>query len=80
MYVLGERFSQNSLETYFCKQNLPGAWKYKLPLYVFDYYTNTFQNQKVFQPIAVGKVRNENINFESDRTSSMLEKIQTEQS
>ena len=33
-----------------------------------------FRNQKVFKPIAAGKVRDENINFESDRTSLMSEK------
>ena len=31
------------------------------------------------KPIATGKVRDENINFESDRTSSISEKIQTKQ-
>ena len=56
-----------------------GAWTDKLPLYDFG-YAKTFQNQKVFKPIAIGKVRDENINFESNRTSSMLEKIQTKQS
>ena len=34
----------------------------------------------MFKPIATGKVSDENVNFESDRTSSMLEKIQTKQS
>ena len=43
-------------------------------------YPNIFWNQKVFKPIAMGKVRDKNINFESDRTSSMLEKIQSKQS
>ena len=69
--VLAERFSQDPLETYFCKQHPPGAWKDKLPaLYDFG-YANTFRNQKVFKPIAAGKVRDENINFESHRTSLM---------
>ena len=72
--VLAERFSQDPLESYFCKQP-PGVWKDKLPLYEFG-YANTFRNQKVFKPTATGKVRDE-INFESDRTSSMSEKIQT---
>ena len=36
-------------------------------------YTKTFQNQKVFKPIVTGKVRDENINFESNRTSLMSE-------
>ena len=41
----------------------------------FDFgYANTSQNQKLFKPIATGKVEDENINFESNRTSSMLEK------
>ena len=75
--MLVKRFSQDPLESYFCKQHPNEAWKGKLTLYDFD-YANTFQNQKVFKPIATGKVRDENM--ESDRTSSMLEKIQTKQS
>ena len=71
--VLAERFSQDSLESSFCKQHLPGTWKDKLLLYNFG-NANTFQNQKVFKPIATGKVRDENINFESDRTRSMSKK------
>ena len=39
-----------------------------------------FETKKIFKPIATGKVSDENINFESDRTSSMSEKIQTKQS
>ena len=39
-----------------------------------------FETKKAFKPIATGKVRDENINFESDRTSSILEKMQTKQS
>ena len=77
--VLAERFSHNPLETYFWKQHYPGVWKDKLFLYDFG-YANTFRNQKVFKLIATSKVRYENINFESDRTSSMLEKIKTKQS
>ena len=72
--VLAERFSQNPLETYFWKQHLPGAWKAKLPFYDFG-YANTFRNQNVFKPIAAGKVREENINFESEKTSLMSEKM-----
>ena len=34
-YVLAERFSQDPLETYICKQHPSG--KDKLPLYNFDY-------------------------------------------
>ena len=45
---------------------------------IYPFYA--FQNLKVFKPIATGKVRNENINFESDRASSMTVKIQTKQS
>ena len=71
--VLAERFSRDPLETYFCKQRPPGAWKDKLPLYDFG-YANTFWNQKVFKPIAAGKVRDKNINFESHRTSLMSRK------
>ena len=77
--VYAEGFSQDPLETYFCKQHSPGAWIDKLPLYDFG-YAKTFQNQKVFKPIAIGKVRNRNINFESNRTSLVSEKIQTKQS
>ena len=66
--VLAERFSQDQLESYFCKQHPPGAWKDKLTLYDFG-YANTFRIQEVFKSIATGKVRDENINFESDRTS-----------
>ena len=77
-YVLVERFSQDPLETYFSKQHSPGAWKVNLPLYDIG-YTNTFRNQIAFKPIATGSVRDENIRFESDRTSWTLEKIQAKQ-
>ena len=60
--VLTERFSQDSLETYFCKQHPSGARNDKLPPYDFG-YANTFRNQKVFKPIAAGKVRDEYINY-----------------
>ena len=73
--VVAERFSQDQLETYFSKQHPSGAWIDKPPLYDFS-YAKTFRNQKVFESIATGKVRNENINCESSRTSSMSEKIQ----
>ena len=43
-------------------------------------YAKTFRNQKMFKSIATDRVRVENINFESNRTSSMSEKIQTKQS
>ena len=66
--VLPKRFSQDPLETYFSKLHPPGAWIDKLRLYDFGYKT---------KPIAIGKVRVENTNFESNRTSSMLGKIQT---
>ena len=59
--VLAERFSQDPLETYFCKQHPSGASLDKLPLYDFGYAKN-FRKQKVFKPIATGKVRDENIN------------------
>ena len=61
-YVLAERFSKDSSETYFCKQHPPGTWKYNLPLYDFG-CTNTFWNQKAFKPTA--NVRDENIKFVS---------------
>ena len=77
--MLAGRFSQDPLGIYFCKQHPPGVWIDKLPLYDFG-YVKTFRNQKVFKPIATGKVRDENRNFESNRTSSMSEKIQTKQS
>ena len=64
-YVLAERFSQDPLETYFRKQHPSGA-KDKLPLYDFG-YANIFGNQKVFKPISTGKVRDENIVFDSDQ-------------
>ena len=70
--VLAERLSQNPLETYFCKQHPNGAWIDKLPLYEFG-YAKTFRNQKVF------RLKDKNMNFESDRTSSMSRKIQTKQ-
>ena len=60
LYVLAGRFSQDPLETCFCKQHPPGAWKDKLPLYYFG-YANIFRNQKVFKPIRTGKVRDENL-------------------
>ena len=72
--MLAEILSQDPLETYFCKQHPPGAWKDKLPLYDFG-YANIFRKQKVFKPITTGNVRNENTIFESDRTSSTSEKI-----
>ena len=53
---MSERFSQDPLETYFCKQNPPGAWRDNLPLYDIG-YANTFRNQKVFKPTAAGNVR-----------------------
>ena len=54
-YMYAERFSQDPLKTYFYKQHLPGAGKDKLSLYDFD-YANTFQTQKMFKPIGIGKV------------------------
>ena len=76
--MLGKSFSWSPLETSFCRQHPSGAEKDKLPLYDFG-YANNFRNQKVFKPTATGKERDENVNFESDRTSSMLGKIQTKQ-
>ena len=70
--MLAERFSQDPLETYFYKHPL-GAGIDKLPLYDFG-YAKAFRKQKVFKPITSGKVRDENTNFESNRTSSMSEK------
>ena len=40
-------------------------------------YADTFRIQKVLKPIAAVNVREENISFESDRTSATLENIQT---
>ena len=40
----------------------------------------TLFETKVFKPIATSNVKDENIKFESDRTSSMSEKIKTKQS
>ena len=67
-YMLAKRFSQDPLETCFCKQNPCGAWKDNLPLYDFG-YVNTFRNQKVFKPIATVNVRVKKTNFESDITT-----------
>ena len=53
---MSERFSQDPLETYFCKQNPPGACRDNLSLYDIG-YANTFRNQKVFKPTATGNVR-----------------------
>ena len=72
LYKLAERFSQEPLETYFPNYIL-------LSLYDFG-YVNTFWNQIASKPIATASVRNENINFESYRASSMSENIQTKQS
>ena len=67
------------METCFCKQHPPGVWKDNLSLYDFD-YTNKFQNQIAFKLIVTGSLRDENTNFQSDRTSSIPEKIETKQS
>ena len=68
------------VRTYFYKPYPPVVWINKLlPLYDFG-YTKTFWNQNVFKRIAAGKARDKNINFESNRTSSMSGKIQTKQS
>ena len=68
------------VRTYFYKQYPPVVWIDKLlPLYDFG-YTKTFWNQNVFKRIATGKAIDKNINFESNRTSSMSRKIQTKQS
>ena len=72
-YVLAKRFSQDPLETCFCKQHPPGVWKNNLPLYDFG-YANKFQNQIAFKPIVTGSVRDKNTNFQSNRTSSLPEK------
>ena len=40
-------------------------------------YADTFRIQKVLKPIATVNVREENIKFESGRTSSTSENIQT---
>ena len=68
--MLAEKFSQDSLETFFCKHCPPGAWKDNLVLYDFGYF-NTFWNQKVLKPIAIFSIRDENINFAYDRSSSI---------
>ena len=78
-YVLAEKFSQDSLVTYSCKQHPSGAWKDNLPFCNFG-CANTFWNLRAFKPIATGSIRDENIYFEPNRTSLMSEKIQTKQS
>ena len=65
----------NSILQEFEKINYPSMAQFIPTLFK----TSTFQNQKVFKPIATGIVRDENINFELDRTSSTSEKIQTKQ-
>ena len=77
--MLAEGFSQDLLETYFCKQYPPRAWKDSLPLHNFG-YASTFWNQTVFNPTAPGNVKDENIKLKLDRPSSMSEKIKTKQS
>ena len=59
----------------FASNNLRGL----IPLYDFG-YANTFRNQKVFKPIATGNVKDENVNFLSNKTSSMSEKTKIKQS
>ena len=65
--VLAERFSQDPLESYFCKEHPPGARIGKLPSMTL---VMPRRNEKVFKP----KVRDQYINFESNRTISMSEK------
>ena len=64
--------SKDPLETYFVNNIL-------LSLYDFR-YDNTFWNQIAPKPIATGSVRDKNMNFDSDRTSSMSERKQRKQS
>ena len=71
--MLAERFNQGPLKAYFCKQHSSGAWKDNVPIYDFG-YVNTFRNQIAFKPIRTGSVRDENMKFESNKTSSMKEK------
>ena len=52
----------------FASNTLLELEKNKLPLYDFA-YAKIFRNQEVFKPITTGKVKDENIIFESDRTS-----------
>ena len=75
--MLPERFSQNPLETYFCQH----LWKNKLQKInypsmalvmpaLFETKRYSIQYQLIMQEM-------KNINFESNRTSPMSEKIQT---
>ena len=74
-YVLAERLSQDSLETYFGKQHPSGACKDNLPLYITLVMTTLFvRKQNVFKPTATGNVRDENINFETDTESVQCRK------
>ena len=57
-YVLAERFSQDPLETYFCKQHPSRARKENLLLDDFG-YANTFRNQIAFKPTVTGSARDE---------------------
>ena len=69
-YALAKRFSQDPLKLTFANKILLEKINYPSVTLIIP---KTFRNQKVFKPIATGKARYEN--SESDRTSSMSEKI-----
>ena len=76
--------SKDPLETYFANNILHPLQTYfasNMLLSLCDFgYANTFGNQTASKPIATGSVRDENMNFDSDRTSSMSERKQRKQS
>ena len=76
--------SKDPLETYFANNILHPLQTYfasNMLLSLCDFgYANTFGNQIASKPIATGSVRDENMNFDSDRTSSMSERKQRKQS
>ena len=76
--------SKYPLETYFASNILHPLQTYfvnNILLSLYDLgYVNNFWNQISSKPIATGSVRDENMNFHSDRTSSMSERKQRKQS
>ena len=76
--------SKDPLETYFASNILHPLQTYfvnNILLSLYDFgYVNTLWNQIASKPIATGSVRDENMNFDSDRTSSMSERKQRKKS
>ena len=68
-YVLTKRLYQDPLENYFGEQRSSGARKENPSIYDFGYNDNTIRNQKVFKPIATGNVRDEHLNFDTNKAT-----------